>query len=296
MLFIFFCGCKKDPAFPQPAPPGTDSLIVAPTIKRCNGYAELCDKKFNEVVYVTTHNAFNAKYAGSVNYTFPNQNYRIGTQLKEGVRGFMVDVYEGNNGEPVVYHGFSFTGSEPLSGILQEIRLFLDTNPREVVTLILECNVSGTLISQAMTASGLEKFLYTHAPGSSWETLGQMIINGKRLVIFSDKEDAGDLTWYHYLWDYCIETGFSASSKEELDCSFNRGDSSNSLFILNHFITNLVGTGQPDQAAVINANPYFINKARECMTLHGKLPNFLTVDFYSSGNVFEVANELNGVK
>ncbi len=297
VIFLsFFFACKKDPSFPQAKYIKKDSIISVSPPKPCNGFSELCNKKYDEVVYVTTHNAFNAKYGGSVNYTFPNQNYRVAKQLGDGVRGLMIDVYE-NSGQLVVYHGFSFTGSEPFANILNEIKLFLDTNPREVITIILECYVTSSQIETAMNNAGLAQYLYSHSPNSQWETLEKIISSGKRLIIFSDKDDAGNLSWYHYLWDYCVETGFSAHSKNELDCNYNRGDSANSLFILNHFITqSLIGTGLPDEANVINSNPFLIDKAKECMHLHGKPPNFLTVDFYNAGNVFDAAKELNGVK
>jgi PKD repeat protein len=96
------------------------------------------------------------------------------------------------------------------------------------------------------------------------------------------------------MWDYCVETDYANNSQADFSCDFNRGDSVNSLFILNHFITNpLTGTGELDSSIVANSNPYFITRANQCMTEKGKLPNFLTVDFYDVGDVFSTKDQLN---
>src|SRR4051794_28163172 len=52
----------------------------------CNGYTELCDKSYSNIAYATTHNSY--AYVKSV---ASNQNYDIPTQLKDGIRGFMMD-------------------------------------------------------------------------------------------------------------------------------------------------------------------------------------------------------------
>jgi hypothetical protein len=117
----------------------------------------------------------------------------------------------------------------------------------------------------------------------------------ERLIVFSDVDDSSPgHEWYHDMWDYCVETNYANSSRADFSCDFNRGDSANSLFILNHFITNpLVGTGELDSSIVANSNPYFIDRANQCMAEKGKLPNFLTVDFYDVGDVFDTKDELN---
>ena len=50
--------------------------ILSPIITycQCNGSIELCSKKYNEVAYLTTHNAFNSSEDGLL---FPNQTNDI---------------------------------------------------------------------------------------------------------------------------------------------------------------------------------------------------------------------------
>ena len=76
------------------------------------------------------------------------------------------------------------------------------------------------------------------------------------------------------------------------------GDAQNSLFILNHFITNfslVLGNLElyNEQVEEVNSNPYFINRVYDCASEKDKFPNFITVDFYDVGNCMEVVNILN---
>jgi hypothetical protein len=102
--------------------------------------------------------------------------------------------------------------------------------------------------------------------------------------------------WYHYMWDLAVETHYSASDIADFTCDYNRGDSTNDLFIFNHFITNSVlGTGMPTQALIANANPYFVNRVLQCQQEKSKFPNFITVDFYELGDSKTVVDQLNGL-
>jgi len=257
---------------------------------QCNGDSALCDKRYDEVVYVTTHNGFNYSPA----FQLPNQSFPVSQQMTDGVRAFMLDVYN-VFGTPTLYHGTAVLGSEPLEDVLIDIRDFLQANPNEVLTIIFEANITASEMESVFTSSGLNSYLYTQTMGQPWPTLQQMIDLDERLVVLSDIDDAGPgQEWYHYMWDYCVETDFSNSSQADFSCDFNRGDSINSLFILNHFITNqLSGTGELDSSIVANSNPYFINRANQCMAEKLKLPNFLTVDFYDVGDVFATKDQLN---
>ncbi|MFC2176455.1 hypothetical protein ACFLR1_05765 [Bacteroidota bacterium] len=59
-------------------------------VAQCNGSSHLCGKRYNEVAYLTTHNAYNA---GEEGFASPNQTHGITKQLEGGVRGFMLDVH-----------------------------------------------------------------------------------------------------------------------------------------------------------------------------------------------------------
>lgn len=261
---------------------------------QCNGAFSLCSKRYNEVAYLTTHNAFNSS---EDNFNLPNQNLNITSQLNSGVRGFMLDVYN-LFGNTVVYHGSAVLGSSTLAEELTKIKLFLDNNPTEVVTVILECYVSANAIETQMNNTGLMSYVYAHQLGTQWPTLQTMIDNNTRCVVFSDVDDASlSQPWYHYMWTNMVETHYSINDIADFNCDFNRGDSINDLFILNHFVTNSVlGTGVEAQAEIANSNPFFINRALQCQQEKAKFPNFVTVDFAELGNAKLVVDQLNGIE
>ncbi len=49
------------------------------------------------------------------------------------------------------------------------------------------------------------------------------------------------------------------------------------------------------QSEIANANPYFLERAERCRKETGSLPNFVIVDFYFIGDVFDVVDSLSGI-
>jgi hypothetical protein len=258
---------------------------------QCNGFTELCTKRYNEVAYLTTHNAFNAE---EDNFQLPNHTYGLTRQLEDGVRGLMIDVYD-EGGVATVYHSFSFLGTATLESNLTEIKDFLDANPTEIVTIIFECYADFVLVETAFINTGMLDYTLEQDLNDDWPTLQQMIDDNKRLVVLSDRDDAAPgENWYHYVWDYAVETPFSNNSNADFTCEFNRGDENNDLFILNHFATDPnLGVGRQDLSELANEYDFFYNRAMECWNELGKFPNFPTIDFHELGEPFRVVDSLN---
>jgi len=255
----------------------------------CNGGEVLCDRRYDQVSYPTAHNAMANSDDG---FQAPNQAHSISCQLEDGVRALMLDTYQYEGDVYLCHAECSFLGRRPLVDGLSEIRTFLERHPRDVVSIIFEAYVSAEATAAVFEQAGLMPYVHTQPLGEPWPTLRQMIDGGRRLVVFSDS-DRGAIPWYHYVWDYAFETHFDNQTPEDFSCAPNRGDPSNSLFILNHFLTRTVGA--PRFAEMVNHNPLFIDRARECMQANDRLPNFVTVDFYDIGDLFEVVRELNRI-
>ena len=269
-------------------------LIITPANSQCNGYESLCFKKYDEVAYLTTHNAYSSFEAG---FYLPNQNFNITSQLNDGVRAFMLDVYS-QNGTLMLYHSVDILGSSLFSDALNEFKIFIDQNPNEIITIILEDYSSFIELSDALSNAGIIEFLYEYDETEGWPNLQDMIDVDKRIVLFSDNDIEDAPSWFHFLWDHAVETHFNNELIEDFSCDFNRGDEQNALFILNHFITNyelVIGNIELYNAQVeeVNSNPYFIERVYECLSEKDKFPNFITVDFYDVGNCLEVVNDLN---
>jgi len=253
-----------------------------------NFYSIDLNKQYSECIFVTTHNAYN--YKGDFQY--PNQNFPVSQQMIDGVRGFMLDVYM-KDGEVTVYHVYPTLGNQPLLGILKNMKSFMEQNPNEILTIIFESYVSSAEIDTVFNQAGLLPYLYEHPLGQQWPKLQEMVDSRKQMVVFSDKYGGSQLGWYHYVWNYTVETHFSNLSTSDFSSAFNRGAPGRKLFILNHFITHPQGVGLEDSAKVANANPYLISRCLQAWNETGKIPNFLTVDFYDQGDVFETAAILN---
>lgn len=260
----------------------------SPAVTVCNGHAELCGRAYDEVAVVMTHNAMSSAEDG---WTLPNQERRLWRQLEEGVRGFMLDVHV--EGDAVLLcHGPCALGRRPFAEGLRDIRVFLDCNPGEVVTIVLESYATEAQIEAAFTESGLSAYLHAQPPGAAWPTLGEMIAAGGRVVVFT-ADSARTLPWHHYSYDYAWENPYAAETPAELSCAEDRGSRARSLWIFNHFLTAPLASRALSE--MVNHDPFFTERVTACRAdAGGDLPNFVTVDFYDIGDVFSVVDALNG--
>jgi hypothetical protein len=257
----------------------------------CNGHAELCAQPFDEVVFAATHNAHAAQSDG---YTVLNANQPSGIeqQLDDGVRALLMDVYD-LEGESVFCHGPCQLANTPHVAGLQLLKTFLDENPREIVTIIYEDHLAADRIAADFATVGLDVLVYTHVTGEPWPTLGGLIDAGTRLVVTA--ENAGPPpAWLHHVWDEAWDTPYEFASADEFSCALNRGSRDNPLFLLNHWLgTDL---GLPNEAGAMRVNTFEVlhGRAQGCWDETGDVPNFVAVDFYNHGDLFEVVDVLNG--
>jgi len=260
------------------------------TNPKCNGHEELCERRYDAIAHPMTHNAMSNAAA---EWVAPNQAVGISQQLEDGIRGLMLDTYE-EEGELLLCHVICLAGSQPLVDGLGEIRAFLDANPNDVISIIFENYITQEQTAGAFDDADLTRFVYAHEVGEPWPTLRKLIDDGTRLVVFQEALPQDDaFPWLMNVWDHAWETPFSFSTPEELSCDPNRGNPANPLFLLNHFLTAPLG-GSPDLAEMVNYNPLFIDRARECELAGAALPNFVAVDFYDIGDLLAVVDALNG--
>jgi hypothetical protein len=71
---------------------------------RCNGSPALCDRPLGTVAFATSHNAM---ASSANNFRGPNQTWTIPAQLRHGIRGMQLDVYEGTKKGSSVYTDLS---------------------------------------------------------------------------------------------------------------------------------------------------------------------------------------------
>jgi hypothetical protein len=280
------CTPPVDPPDPPDSPTG------------CNGVDALCTRSFDQVAYLTTHNAMSSS---AYSFLGPNQTYSFTGQLDRGVRALMLDIHR--NGESplpaadlpsdavLLCHEYCAIGHLSLVTGLAEIKAWLDDHPREVITLILENYVSASDLDTAMTDSGLAPRLFDHAVGTPWPTLGEMIAADRRVVVLTDSQGS-QRPWLLPAFAEAWDTNWSAAATGDLTCGVNRGSFSNRLVILNNFLTNpIASTGLADAA---NSNPFLAQRIESCRAdWGGRIPNFVTVDFFERGDAAGEVRALN---
>jgi hypothetical protein len=255
---------------------------------RCNGHPALCARRFDQVVFPTAHNAMSNADDG---WLIANQTHNMRRQLGDGIRAMLIDTYRANGRELLCHTNCAF-GSRALGDALDDIADFLEENPREVLALLIEDYLPAADTERAFVAAGLTDKVYRHDPGSLWPTLGEMIADGRRLVVTA-QNGRPPPAWYHHMWDLVWDTPYAFRSEAEFSCRLNRGAADNALFLLNHWIENPVP--DPRLSAIANARETLLGRARRCQSESGQLPNFVAVNHYSSGALFEVVRTLNGL-
>lgn len=275
-VFLVACGGDDAPAAGLP----------------CNGHVELCSRPYDEVVFAATHNAHAAANDG---YPVVNANQLsgIGQQLDDGVRALLIDVYE-HEGQSALCHGPCQLANTPHVVTLSTIKAFLDAHPREVITIIYEDHLAVESIAADFASVGLDALVYAHAPLAPWLTLGEMIEGNTRLVVTAES-GAPPPAWFHHVWDVAWDTPYTFRGESEFTCALNRGSRDNALFLINHWLGTELGL--PSEAGAMTVNTYdtLHGRAQDCWDETNDVPNFLAVDFYEHGDLFDVVNDLNRV-
>lgn len=298
--------------------------VAVPTVDRssgCNGHVELCDRAYDEVAYAATHNSMSSP---DVVRVWPEQDETIRQQLDGGVRALLIDTHYWTqavsteqiealspNVPPAIVaaavadrdlsrarpgtflcHNHCIWGGMPFGDALDDVKDFLDENPREVVTLVIQDAISTEDTEAAFAAAGLEPYLHTQDVDDDWPTLGEMIERDERLVVFSEFEGPPP-DWYHPAFEYMQDTPFTFPTKESLSCEMGRGDEDNRLFMINHWLSAL--TPDRSNAAAINTRDLIVDRAEQCEAERGQMVNFVAVDFSGIGDVMGAVDELNGL-
>ncbi|MFE9236547.1 hypothetical protein [Streptomyces sp. NPDC007007] len=301
-------------------------LIVPPVFgpsapRQCLGSSRLCDLRYDEVAYLTSHNAMSTT---ADRFIGPLQDPDITTQLNTGVRALQLDTYRWESPQEItarldspeftpeqrrliagavdkanppreglwLCHSVCRAGAVELVPALEDIGDWLRAHPTEIVTLIVQDDISPEETEQAFGEAGLVDLL--HAPDADpdapWPTLAEMIDSGRRLVVFAEKAD-GPAPWYRNFYRYGMETPFAFRSPAEMTCVPNRGGTGKRLFLLNHFITNAGGSRL--DAGRVNAREWVLERARACEAERGSPVTFIAVDYSTIGDALGAVDELN---
>ncbi|KAJ3693287.1 hypothetical protein LUZ60_008767 [Juncus effusus] len=268
---------------------------------------------FNKYTWLVTHNSFSnvnePSNTGVQRITFYNQEDTVANQLKNGIRGLMLDMYD-FDGDIWLCHSFqgqcyNFTAFEPAINILKEVESFLTQNPTEIITIFIEDYVRTPMgLSNLLKNADLMKYLFpvTEMPinGKDWPTVTEMVAKNRRLIVFSSDSSKEANEGIAYQWHYLLENesgdpGISPGSCPNRKESQPLNSGFASLFLQNYFPTLPV----QNEVCKENSAAQLSQMVQSCYNAAGnRMPSFIAVNFYmrsDGGGVFDVQDRINGL-
>ena len=272
----------------------------------CNGFSELCGRKYSDVTFVGAHDS---AFVGVL--PTDNQFEDVTAQLAQGIRFLQAQSHSKNNAIELCHTSCILKDAGPLEDFLSPIKSFLDDNTDEVVTLLLT-NGDGIAVSDfdaVFQAVGLASYVYAPAGVialDAWPTLGELIARGQRLIVFMDYH--ADTSKVDYILDefaFIYETPFDTTDAAFAQCTVDRppnGDTAALMGLVNHFLDaeiDLFGDKIliPDtlKAGTTNSLASITAQTSLCVSQHARTPNFVLLDFISVGDALEAQQQLNGL-
>ncbi len=254
---------------------------------------QFLDKKYDEVCFLMTHNAMNAK---EKSYLAPNQTLSVTHQLNSGVRGLMLDTYDGSNGVALTYHALPQFGSQNLVDVMQEIKDFLVQHKKEVVTIIFQNEGSNAQLEKAIDSIGLNEMTYIHNSSDEYPLMQTMVNNNKRLVLYVEFNKPSRASYLMYAWSNIFDTKYTYANVSEFDCAINRGRlGSKDLYLINHWLGGAFGLPDSTLAPQANKRSVISKRVQDCSVANDHFINYLGVDFSHIGDAKAVVDSINGL-
>lgn len=239
----------------------TSAVPVPTNTQPCNGYVEFCARNYSNITVVAAHNS---PFVRKGNLA-ANQAYPVTNQLNDGVRmrEYSIPVtmaappsnriitvqfqthYE-NGTMHLCHSSCSLLDVGTLEAYLTTVVQWLQQHPYEVITILMGNSdlVPPTNFTDPITNSGLARYAYTPPKIpmglDDWPPLSNMILSGKRAVIFMDYQ--ANQTEIPYILDefsQLWETPFSPTDRS-FPCTVQRPpnlsqrDAANRLYMANH--------------------------------------------------------------
>jgi hypothetical protein len=307
--------------------------IAAEEIAECNGAAELCDRRLNEVTFPGTHNSMSA--ADDRGWLIANQRHDISTQLEDGIRVLLIDPHYGvEDGTRVrtdlIKEGTDRNriakaiGEEGLAAAEDLVgKLGRGTLDGERVPYLCHsvCELGATKMAAAL--GDIRSFLE--------DNRFEVVIIFIEPSIEPEEIDAefkqvGLLPYVATLARYeplptlrdmiasnrrlvvfterdggdppWYHEGFSFTQDTEVgaeldECVGRNGNESSPLMMVNHWVDGFPPPVEANEK--VTTLDALLERARTCKQELGRVPNLFPVDQYDRGDIVEAAEQLNGL-
>jgi hypothetical protein len=224
--------------------------------------------------------------ANKVAKALPPLALRVADQVAGGIG------LGGSRGQPKLYlcHTLCELGAEPLEQELGVIADFLRRHPDQVVMLIVEDYVPPSAVAAAFEKAGLTSYAASLRLGEPPPTLGELVSNGKRLLVFAENH-GGKPAWYMPAFSFIADTPLGAVHPGQLSCKRFRGDRRSPLLLINHWIPPFPPS--PALNGQIGRAPFMRSRIGRCTRALDHPAAIVAVDFYERTSVVAVARRLN---
>ena len=250
----------------------------------CNGWPEFCERSYSNVTYIAAHNA-----AFSVpNNAASNQAYDIETQLNDGIRMIQGQTHWVNETILQCHSSCELLNVGPWQASLEVIANWIERHPYDVVTILVGNSnmVPVERYIPAIEASGIKQYLYEPAyipqHRDQWPTLGEMILSGKRVVLFMDyMANQPKVPYILNEFTHMFETPFSPTDPE-FPCTAERPPDLNEtkareqfMYMANHNLNTAIDisaiTGGGGDNSLLIPNTAQINQTNGQLNEEGQL-------------------------
>lgn len=266
----------------------------------CHGRALFCIRSYDDFTFPQTHNSFvtsDSQFVLAVSHFTGLEK-----QWEGGVRAFMLDTHHRNDvnktAEDVllchstgVLHPCAFGSVNPVEWLF-DLKQLMDNSSNDVVSIKFESYVPASHLEYLFNVTGLKDRVYSHTLGEAWPSIGDLVLQGKNLVIFQQSH-VDEYPWLHGTWRHTWETSYELEGKEDMDCKVDRGDGDQSAWVLNHFLKSDFGTPDPIKSVWANDYETIVERVLECWEEVGNRPTFFAVDFWEEGELVNATIALN---
>ncbi|KAF2499017.1 hypothetical protein BU16DRAFT_260731 [Lophium mytilinum] len=303
-----------------------------PTQRACNNSPLLCSKPYDIITHLGAHDSPFVRTPSNNFNSFGNQFFNTTTQLDAGVRLLSAQVHAvtspttGLREWHLCHSICSMFDVGLLRDWLLEVRVWLDTHPNEVVTILI-VNIdaaSAVELLPEFSSADIARHAYVPKTGvgvtpppstpsaSSWPTLEEMIDAHQRLVVFvtNIQPDSNNAPYLLPEFTFVWETEFEVVGLENFYClpdrpgglTLDTAKSSGRLFLVNHFLywNQAFGIQVPDVRFLNVTNSMsgvgsLMDHMRDCGQQYAQLPTFVLVDFFNVGPAIQTVDVFNGV-
>jgi len=268
----------------------------------CAGETYFCQRSYDNFTFPATHNSFSSLEDGVV--VGVNHYSGLDKQWNNGIRAFLLDVYHESDEETgpedirfchgitSFFHACSFGGVDAYEW-LNNLTSYLNNSSGEIVTLFLENYVPGEHLEILFNETGILDRAYSRNLDEEWPDIGDMILNGKDIVIFHQYQYEKNFSWMNHAWTHSWDTPWDIGNQDDLTCELGRGDGNQLVWSLNHWINSEYGLADPDNSRIVNDYDFLLNRAISCWEEVGKRPTIIAVDYWEEGDLTNVTKTLN---